>query len=47
MASNPNRTSRPSARGHFYTRLHPERAINRALDQLRSLGYQVTLEHAG
>ena len=27
----------------FYTRLHPERAKRRALDQLRAMGYDVTL----
>ena len=27
----------------FYTRLHPERAKQRALDQLRAMGYDVTL----
>jgi transposase len=31
----------------FFTRLHPERAKTRALEQLRSLGYRVTLGHAG
>jgi transposase len=31
----------------FFTRLHPERAKTRALEQLRSLGYQVTLGRAG
>ena len=29
--------------GDFYTRLHPDRARNRAVDQLRKLGYTVTL----
>ena len=33
--------------GDFYTRLHPERAKTRAVEQLRSLGYQVTLGRAG
>jgi len=28
----------------FYTRLHPDRAKERALDQLRQMGYAVTLE---
>ena len=27
----------------FYTRLNPDRAKNRALDQLRRMGYDVTL----
>ena len=27
----------------FYTRLHPDRAKHRALDQLRTMGYNVTL----
>jgi len=31
----------------FFTRLHPERAKTRALEQLRSLGYQVTLGRTG
>ena len=31
----------------FFTRLHPERAKTRALEQLRSLGYRVTLGRAG
>jgi transposase len=31
----------------FFTRLHPERAKTRALEQLRSLGHRVTLGHAG
>ncbi len=31
----------------FFTRLHPERAKNRALHQLESMGYQVTLDRAG
>jgi transposase len=31
----------------FFIRLHPERAKTRALEQLRSLGYRVTLGRAG
>ncbi|HEU4523670.1 MAG TPA: IS110 family transposase [Gemmatimonadales bacterium] len=31
----------------FFTRLHPERAKTRALEQLRSLGYRITLGRAG
>jgi transposase len=31
----------------FFTRLHPERAKNRALHQLEAMGYQVTLGRAG
>jgi transposase len=31
----------------FFTRLHPERAKNRALHQLEAMGYQVTLDHVG
>jgi transposase len=31
----------------FFTRLHPERAKNRAIHQLQAMGYHVTLEHAG
>ncbi|HEY5049884.1 MAG TPA: IS110 family transposase, partial [Acidothermaceae bacterium] len=31
----------------YFTRLHPERAKNRALHQLEAMGYQVTLEQAG
>ena len=27
----------------FYTRLNPDKAKNRALDQLRKMGYDVTL----
>ncbi|HVL98658.1 MAG TPA: hypothetical protein VM324_05135 [Egibacteraceae bacterium] len=27
----------------FYTRLHPDRAKRRVLDQLRTMGYHVTL----
>ncbi len=27
----------------FYTRLHPDRAKRRALDQLHAMGYDVTL----
>ena len=29
--------------GDFYSRLHPDKARNRAIDQLRSMGYAVTL----
>jgi transposase len=29
--------------GDFYTRLNPDKAKNRALDQLRKMGYAVTL----
>ena len=31
----------------FFTRLHPERAKNRALHQLQAMGYQVTLDRVG
>ena len=31
----------------FFTRLDPDRAKNRALDQLRRMGYVVTLEPLG
>ncbi len=31
----------------FYSRLHPDRAKNRALHQLEAMGYQVTLDRAG
>ncbi len=31
----------------YFTRLHPERAKNRALHQLESMGYQVTLDRVG
>jgi len=31
----------------FFTRLHPERAKNRALHQLEAMGYKVTLNRAG
>jgi transposase len=31
----------------FFTRLHPERAKNRAVHQLQAMGYQVTLDQAG
>jgi transposase len=31
----------------YFTRLHPERAKNRALHQLEAMGYHVTLDHAG
>jgi hypothetical protein len=30
--------------GDFYTRLDPDRAKHRALDQLRKMGYAVTIE---
>jgi len=30
----------------YFTRLHPDRAKNRAIEQLRSLGYHVTLDTA-
>ena len=30
--------------GDFYTRLNPDKAKNRAIDQLRKMGYSVTLE---
>ena len=30
--------------GDFYTHLNPDRAKNRALDQLHKMGYSVTLE---
>lgn len=30
--------------GDFYTRRHPEKAKRRAIEQLRAMGYQVTLE---
>jgi transposase len=30
----------------FYTRLNPDKAKNRALDQLRKMGYDVTLNPA-
>ncbi len=29
--------------GDFYTRLNPDKAKNRAVDQLRQMGYDVTL----
>ncbi len=29
--------------GDYYTRLNPDRARNRAIDQLRKMGYEVTL----
>jgi transposase len=29
----------------FYTRRNPEKAKRRAIEQLRAMGYQVTLEH--
>ena len=31
----------------FFTRLHPEKAKNRALHQLEAMGYQVTLDRTG
>ncbi len=31
----------------FFTRLHPERAKNRALHQLETMGYHVTLDRVG
>ena len=31
----------------FFTRLHPERARNRAIHQLNAMGYNVTLDRAG
>ena len=31
----------------FFTRLHPEQAKTRALEQLRSLGHQLTLGRTG
>jgi transposase len=31
----------------FFSRLHPERAKNRAIHQLQAMGYHVTLEQAG
>lgn len=31
----------------FFTRLHPERAKNRALHQLEAMGYQVTFGRTG
>ena len=30
----------------YFTRLHPEQAKKRAINQLRAMGYQVTLTHA-
>ena len=30
--------------GDFYTRLNPDKAKNRAIDQLRKMGYAVTLD---
>ena len=32
--------------GDYFTRLHPDRAKNRAIHQLEAMGYRVTLEHA-
>jgi len=29
--------------GDFYTRLHPDKTKQRAIDQLRKMGYTVTL----
>ncbi len=31
----------------FYTRLHPDKAKRRAIEQLRLMGYTVTLEPTG
>lgn len=31
----------------FFTRLHPDRAKNRAVHQLQTMGYTVTLDRAG
>ena len=31
----------------FYTRLHPDKAKHRAIEQLQRMGYSVTLEHTG
>ncbi|MGH3950184.1 MAG: hypothetical protein ACRDSE_13845 [Pseudonocardiaceae bacterium] len=33
--------------GDFYTRLRPERAKQRAIKQLTSMGYRVTLDSTG
>jgi len=33
--------------GDFYTRLRPERAKQRAIKQLTTMGYRVTLDGAG
>jgi transposase len=33
--------------GDYFSRLHPERAKNRALHQLEAMGYEVTLNRAG
>ena len=30
--------------GDYFTRLNPDKAMHRALDQLRKMGYSVTLE---
>jgi hypothetical protein len=30
----------------YFTRLHPDRAKKRAINQLEAMGYQVTLTHA-
>jgi transposase len=30
----------------YFTTLHPERAKNRAIHQLETMGYRVTLDHA-
>lgn len=32
--------------GDYFTRLHPDRAKNRAIHQLEAMGYRITLEHA-
>ena len=34
----------PGSRRRLYTRLNPDKAKNRALDQLRKMGYDVTLK---
>lgn len=31
----------------YFTRLHPDRARNRAIHQLQAMGYRVTLDHVG
>jgi len=31
----------------FYTRLHPDRAKHRAIEQLRIMGYNLTLQPTG
>jgi hypothetical protein len=42
MLTNTNDYCDPGA--DFYTRLNPDKAKNRAVDQLRKMGYDVTLE---